>query len=104
MTGVIRHWIGALLMIFLEQAGVGTTTLAEREVYDSTGTGMLPVQAAVTGTVSFKVNGRVAPDAPWVEIIAAGSASFLNSISWVPYLQLEVVSGAGSVKLWVGEK
>lgn len=90
-------------MQLLEQTGVGTVSVS-REVYDSTGTGMLPVQAAVTGVATFKVNGRVASDAPWVEIIPAGSTGSLNSIAWVPYLQLEVTTGAGAVKLWIGEK
>lgn len=88
----------------LERNGVGTVAV-EREVYDSTGTGLLPIQAAViSGTPTFRVLGRVDAGAPWVEIVAAGTIGWLNSISWVPFLQLEITAGAGVVRLWIGEK
>ncbi len=74
------------------------------DIYDSTGTGLLPIQARVTGVATFRVLARVASDAPWVEIIAAGTIGFLQSISWVPQIQLEQSAGAGGVDLWIGEK
>lgn len=91
-------------MQLLERNGVGSVAV-DREVYDSTGTGLLPIQAAViSGTPTFRVLGRVSTDAPWVEIVAAGTVGWLNSISWVPFIQLEITSGVGVVKLWIGEK
>lgn len=94
-------------MIKLTQTGIGTKdsfAIAGHEIYDSTGSSMLPVQAGGDGVASFRVMGRVASDAPWFEIKAAGTAGFLESIAWVPQLQLEVLSGTGAVSLWIGEK
>lgn len=91
-------------MISLQQTGVGVQSNTAREVYDSMGTGMLPVQVDGDGVTTFKINGRVSPDAPWMEIVAAQTADLLQSIAWVPYIQLEVTAGAGTVKLWLGEK
>lgn len=80
-------------------AGTAETTTAIR---DSRGVGLLPVQADTDGT-TFRLLARVSPDAPWVEIKAAGAVDFLESISWVPYLRLEITSGTGTVTVWVGE-
>lgn len=87
----------------LIRTGVGTATV-DHDVYDSTGTGMLPIQADGDGATTFRLLGRVASDAPWVEIIAPGTADFLQSFAWVPYIQLEVTAGAGTVSVWIGEK
>jgi hypothetical protein len=89
-------------MIKLTRTGVGVTS-NDGVIRDSHGSGLLPIQAAVTGTATFRVVGRVAPSAPWVEIKASGSADFLEAISFVPYLQLEVLSGTGTVDLYIGE-
>jgi len=80
----------------LNLTGVGTAAV-QSEIYDSTGTGMLPIQAHVTGVATLRIVGRVADDAPWVEIVAPGTAGFLQSFAWVPFLQLEITAGAGSV-------
>lgn len=90
-------------MIKLTRTGVGTAD-HEGVVRDTNGTGLLPMQAAVTGTVTFKVMGRVSPDAPWYELKAAGSAAFLESFSWVPHIRLEVTAGTGTADLWIGER
>jgi hypothetical protein len=89
-------------MIKLTRTGIGTADVSEA-VRDSRGSGLLPIQADGDGATTFKINGRVAPDAPWVEIKAAGVADFLENISWLPYLQLEVTAGAGTVTVWIGE-
>jgi hypothetical protein len=73
-------------------------------IRDSDGTALLPVQGDVQGTATFRLLGRVSPDAPWVEIRAPNTVDFLESISWVPYIQLEITAGAGSVTLWIAEK
>lgn len=91
-------------MIYLTRTGVGVVSNDAKEVYDSMGTGMLPVQVDGDGATTFKINGRVSPDAPWMEIVAAQTGDLLQAISWVPYIQLEVTAGAGQVKLWIGEK
>lgn len=90
-------------MTILTQTGVGATTHAFA-IRDTAGTGLLPLQAAVSGTVTFRVLARVNPAAPWVEIKAAGTVGFLESFSWVPYLQLEVTAGTGTATLYIGEK
>ena len=90
-------------MIHLVQSGVGAVenNFAAR---DSRGKGLLPVQVAVTGTASFRVMGRVSPDAQWKEVRPEASIGFLESISWVPYVRLEVLSGDGTATLWLGEE
>lgn len=90
-------------MIHLSQTGVGTVANTN-SLRDSDGTGIFPVQAAGDGVTQFRVLGRVSPAAPWVELKAAGTADFLESISWLPYIQLEVTSGTGTVELFIGEK
>ena len=75
-------------------------------VRDSSGSGLLPFQLAVdpSTSVTCRINGRVSPEAPWVELKYA-VADFVEAVSWVPYIQLEVVSisGTGAVTLWIGE-
>ena len=75
-------------MILLQQAGVGMVSNVDREIYDSTGTARLPLQAEVTGTVSFKVDRRVDPAAPWLPLVAEGAVGFLQHFDWVPYPKL----------------
>lgn len=82
----------------------GTPAETPSAVRDTHGTGTLPIQAEVVGSANFRVLGRVSKDAPWVEVKEAGSVSFLESFTWLPYLLLEVISGAGSVNLYIGEK
>lgn len=89
--------------MIIERTGVGTAT-HEGSIRDSNGTGLLPLQAAITGTATFRVLGRVSPAAPWVELKAAGTVAFLESFSWVPFIELEVTSGTGTVSLYIGEK
>jgi hypothetical protein len=85
----------------LTQTGVGTEDSGR--VRDTQGSGLIPIQADGDGATTFKVNGRASADAPWVEIKAAGTADFLEAFSWVPYVQLEVTAGAGTVTLWIGD-
>lgn len=87
----------------ISQTGVGTIEFPSR-IRDSQGTALLPIQAEGDGVTTFKVNGRASADAPWVEIKADGTDDFLEALSWVPHLQLEVTSGSGTVTLWVAEK
>jgi hypothetical protein len=90
-------------MLELKQAGIGATD-TYRDVRDRNGTGLLPMQAGGDGATTFRVLGRVHTNAPWVEIKAAGTADFLECISWVPYVRLEVTAGTGTVRLWLGEQ
>lgn len=90
-------------MIKLTRTGVGTAD-HENTVRDSDGSSLLPIQADGDGATTFKLLGRVSPEAPWVEIKAAGTADFLESFSWVPYVRLEVTAGAGTVSVYIGEK
>lgn len=91
-------------MIVLTQTGVGSASNDDKAVYDSTGTGMLPIQAHGDGETTFQVMGRVAADAPWMEIVPEAADDFLQSIAWVPWLKLVITAGAGTVTLWIGEK
>ena len=90
-------------MKYLARTGVGTADHAE-SILDTDGTGILPVQAGVTGTATFRLLGRVSADAPWIEIRSAATADYLESISWVPYIRLDVTAGTGTVQVWIGEK
>lgn len=85
----------------LSRTSAGTVENLEA-LRDTDGTGVLPLQVRVTGGASFVVNGRVAPDAPWIEI-ASGSADILESITWLPHVQL-VQTGTGAVDLWIADK
>jgi hypothetical protein len=87
----------------LSQTGAGSKAVAS-SVRDSFGHALLPIQAQGDGATTFKVQGRIAPDAPWVDIVAAATADFLESISWVPFIQLVVTAGSGTVNLWIGEE
>lgn len=89
-------------MIYLTRTGVGTADHAGI-VRDTNGSGLLPVQADTDGT-TFKVMGRVSPDAPWAELKAAGAIDFIEAVVRVPYIRLEVTAGAGTVNLWIGEQ
>lgn len=94
--------------MILKKTGIGTSDneldLPKRPVMDSAGTGMLPIQAEGDGATTFRVLAKATSEAPWREIIAAGTASFLQSIAWVPFVRLEVTAGAGTVTLYLGEK
>jgi hypothetical protein len=87
----------------ITRTGVGTVTHTG-SVRDSYGHALLPIQADGDGATTFRVLGRVSPDAPWVELIAAATVDFLESISWVPFIQLEITAGTGTVTLWVGDE
>lgn len=91
--------------MILTKNGVGAVDNgAARPLLDSAGTGMLPIQAEGDGVTSFRVLGKATSEAPWREIIAQGTASFLQSIAWLPFIRLEIMAGAGKVDLYVGEK
>ena len=70
---------------------------------DRNGTGALPIQVDIEGTATYRINGRVSDDAGWQEITPPSSEGILESISWIPFVQLEVISGTGKVSLWVAE-
>ena len=90
-------------MIKLVQVGVGTAD-NPTGARDSDGTSQLPLQIDVTGTVTYRLLGRVSPEGRWQEMVAPTSADTFKSIAWVPYLRLEVTAGTGTATLWLGEK
>ncbi|MEP2989208.1 MAG: hypothetical protein ABJN65_01455 [Parasphingorhabdus sp.] len=69
-------------------------------LFDAKGLNTMPMQVQVEGTADFVIEGRVSPEAPWMEI-ANGSADILQSAMWVPYIRLRVTSGTGTAVLWV---
>lgn len=87
----------------ISQTGVGAAT-HEGVIRDSNGTGLLPIQVEGDDLTNFRIMGRVSPEAPWVEVKSATSNDFLECISWVPYLQLEIITGPGTINLYIGEK
>ena len=89
-------------MIKLTRTGVGVVT-HPGAIRDGDGSSLLPIQAESGGN-TFRLVGRVSPEAPWFEIKAPAAANFLEAFSWVPYIQLEVTSGTGAVTVWIGEK
>lgn len=91
--------------MILTRQGVGTVDNAVgRPIMDAAGMGMLPIQAEVDGAATFRVLAKATSEAPWREIIAAGTNSFFQSMGWVPFLRLEITGGTGTVRLYVGEK
>lgn len=91
--------------MILKMQGLGTADNGTgRAILDSAGIGMLPIQAEIDGAATFRVLAKATSEAPWREIIAATSAGFLQSVAWVPFIQLEVTVGTGTVTLYVGEK
>jgi hypothetical protein len=87
----------------ISKTGVGTATHAG-SVRDSYGHALLPIQGSSDGATTFRVRGKVSPEAPWIDIVTAGTVDFLQSISWVPFIQLEITSGTGTVNLYIGEE
>ena len=86
----------------LTQTGVGQTINAAA-IRESRGTSVLPFQVQVEGTATYRILGRVDGSAPWLELREPASEGFLEGFTWVPYVQLEVTSGDGTVHLWIGE-
>ena len=71
---------------------------------DNEGTGNTPIQVQVVGSATFRVLGRAHPNAPWVELRAPGSTSFLESVQYVPYLALDVTAVSGTVNFYIGSQ
>ena len=88
-------------MITLEQEGVGTAGNTA-PVFDPAGSGMIPIQTKVTGTATFRLMGRVHPDADWVEIREPATEGWLESFGWCQYFAIEVTEGDGTVNAWIG--
>lgn len=92
--------------MILKRSSVGTAenTLSIR---DLSGSGLLPVQVVIDAgvTATYRILGKVDPSLPWFEIREPASAEFLEAISFVPFLQLDVtaMTGSGSVTLGIAE-
>lgn len=93
-------------MILLTATGVGQVSnpLAVR---DLSGSGLLPVQVEISGfsAVTYRILGRVDGSLPWREIRASDTAGFLEAVSYVPFIALDVtsVTGSGTIKLGLAE-
>lgn len=66
-------------------------------------TGRMLLQAEVTSAATFRVMQRHSPEMPWLELWSASSAPRFQSLLLVPHIQLEMLSGTGTVTLWVAE-
>lgn len=84
----------------ITRTGVGVAT-HEYAVTDVYGSGLLPMQVSPEAGVTYKINGRVSPEAPWVEIRAANTDSFVEAFSYCPFIQLEITAGTGTATLWI---
>lgn len=95
------------MILFQNAIGKAQNTLSLRDI---SGSGLLPVQVELDSGVSgtFRIMGRVDPSMPWREIRPATSSGFLEAVSYVPFIQLDVtaISGASAtagVRLAVSE-
>jgi len=61
------------------------------------------LQVAISGTFSITAQGRLHDDAPWVELVAAATAGYIQPIVWVPQIRLVSATGASTPVLdaWV---
>lgn len=76
------------------QTGVGTKNLTFPH------SDKIALQVDGDGVTTFQVNGRVSPEAPWMPLVASGTADTLQSLPWYPELQLSVTAGTGTVTLY----
>ena len=88
-------------MIQLQQEGVGLIG-NDAAIFDPAGSGMIPIQTRVEGTATFRLMGRVYPGAPWQEIREAATEGWLESFAWCQHFAIDVTSGDGTVKCWIG--
>lgn len=61
---------------------------------DSRGSGILPLQVEFSAGFagSYRLLGRVTPEAPWREIKPSQTAGLLEGLSYVPYVRLEILT------------
>ena len=59
------------------------------------------IQADGDSLTTFRVLGKISSAAPFVELVAPGTADLLQAIPAVPYVELEVTAGTGTVTLYV---
>lgn len=89
------------------QAGATGIHAAPYALTDPNGTGTFPVQVYLPEgvTATYRIVGRVSPEAPWVEIRAESSSGMLEAMSYLPYIAVDIsaISG-GSLVAWVGEQ
>jgi hypothetical protein len=71
-------------------------------ITDARGTGLLPMQCYMvdgSGTATFDILGRVAPDGPWFPLKEGLQGGFLEAISWVPYVALRITALSNGAKV-----
>jgi len=90
-------------MMKFQQTGVGAVE-TRAAIRDTKGKGLLPVQVSVTGACTYRLQGRISPDAPWITLKDAQADPLLEAFSWVPYMRLEITSGDGTATMWIGEE
>jgi hypothetical protein len=88
--------------ITLRQAGRGMVA-HEALIRADRSRGAIPTQAVVTGDAVYRVLGRASPNFPWVEVRPCSSVGYVGALEWMPYIGLEVTSGAGTVQMWIVE-
>jgi hypothetical protein len=73
---------------------------------DSSGVGTIPIQVYIPAgvTATYRVVGRVSPEAPWVEIRGSLTTGLLEAMQYCPYIALDITAIAGgSIVLWTGD-
>jgi len=61
------------------------------------------LQIDLAAGMTAKVNGKVHLDAPWLEVVETQNADAIFSIGFLPFLQLQVLSGTGVATLYTQE-
>lgn len=83
----------------LSQTGVGTVATGHLRPGAAA---KVAIQATGDGVTTYAIEGRVSSAAPWVEVVAAGTADLAPAlIDWLPELRLNVSAGAGTVTAYV---
>ena len=54
------------------------------------------LQVDISGTFSITAQGRISPDAAWVELVAAATASYIQPLTFMPHIRLVSASGAST--------
>ena len=85
----------------LTQTGAGSAA-SPRRLYPGPSAKVF-LQVDGDAVTTWKLEARATPDAPWVEVIAPGTADYGALIDWRPEVRLTVTAGAGTVVAYIGE-
>jgi len=95
-------------MILTATTAGGTQLLSHTySLVDRSGSGNFASQVDVPAgtTANYDIVGRAAPDMPWVNLKTGQTASFLETVAYVPYFGIRInsISGPGPVRFVISE-